>query len=135
MVHSKSWRIVEVAIRLELYEESLSSDAIAAHILECIEDSAINQNGDYLDEKKLTWEDDSIEVARRRWEWWRAKRGKFTYFSKAARLVVLVQVSSAAVERIFSQVKYILEQIGDSALEENIECRMMERIINKYDEY
>ena len=84
--------------------------------------------------QNMTWEDDPIEVARRRWEWWRAKRGKFTYFSKAARLVVLVQVSSAAVERIFSQVKYILEQIGDSALEENIECRMMERV-NKYDEY
>ena len=81
--------------------------------------------------QNMTWEDDPIEVPRRRWEWWRSKRGKFTYFSKAARLVVLVQVSSAAVERIFSQVKYILEQIGDSALEENIETRMMERVNNQ----
>ena len=77
-----------------------------------------------------TWEDDPIEVARRRWEWWRAKQGAFVYFSTAARLIVLVQVSSAAVERVFSQVKYILETIGDSALEDNIECRMMERINN-----
>ena len=53
MVHAKSWHIVEIAIRLELYEEALTSDAIAAHILECIEDSAIDQHGNYLDDKKL----------------------------------------------------------------------------------
>lgn len=75
-----------------------------------------------------TWLDDPIEKARRLWEWWRANHNKFTYFSKAARLVVLVQTSSCAVERVFSQVKYILETVGDLVLEESLEARLMERI-------
>lgn len=79
-----------------------------------------------------TWLDDPVEKARRLWEWWRVHHGKFTYFSMAARLIVLVQASSCAVERVFSQVKYILETIGDSALEENIEGRLMERF-NRYE--
>jgi len=57
---------------------------------------------------------------------------KFQYFAKAVRLVVLVQVSSAPVERIFSQMKYIIEQIQTSGLHDNIETRMMERM-NNYD--
>ena len=56
---------------------------------------------------------------------------KSTFFSKTARLVVLVQISSAAVKCVSSQVKYILETAGESILEENINCRLMERV-NKY---
>ena len=51
-----------------------------------------------------TWKDDPIEKARRVWEWWRAHRADpgITKFVMAARLVALVQVSSASVERTFS---------------------------------
>jgi hypothetical protein len=42
-------------------------------------------------------------------------------------LYVLTQISSAAVERIFSQVKLICETTGDSPLEENLEVRLFER--------
>ena len=56
---------------------------------------------------------------------------KFTFFSKTARLVALVQISSAAVKCVSSQVKYIIETAGDSLLGENINCRLMEWV-NKY---
>jgi hypothetical protein len=54
------------------------------------------------------WKNDPIESARRIWEWWRAKKDddvRIRHLVVAARLVVLVQVSSAPVERVFSQVK------------------------------
>ena len=40
----------------------------------------------------------------------------FNFFFTAARLVALVPISSAMVERVFSQVKYIVETIGENAL-------------------
>lgn len=79
-----------------------------------------------------TWRDDPIEKARRVWEWWKTNHHKLTFISTAARLVVLVQTSSASVERVFSQVKFIVEAIGERGLEETLETRLMCRI-NKYD--
>jgi hypothetical protein len=61
------------------------------------------------------WEADPIERARRILEWWKARvKGVtfFKYWPLALRLVVLVQPSSAFVERVFSQIKLIIEQIG-----------------------
>jgi len=55
--------------------------------------------------------------ARRMWEWWRAHR-----------LVALVQIFSASVERVFRQVKFIVETIGVSALGDTMETRLMSRI-------
>ena len=60
------------------------------------------------------------------WEWWKTPR--LNFMSTAARLVVLVQTSSASVERVFSQVKFIVESIGVNALEDTIETRLMQRI-------
>ena len=54
-----------------------------------------------------------------------------TYFFIAARLVALVPISIAAVERVFSQVKFIVETSGVSVLEETLETRLMERV-NRY---
>ena len=44
-------------------------------------------------------------------------------FKEAVRLVVLVQTSSASIERVFSEVKRILASVGDSILEDNLELR------------
>jgi hypothetical protein len=65
------------------------------------------------------------------WEWWRARLigvKVFKYWSKAARLVVLVQTSSARMERIFSQLKLIFEAIGYSAMEKTVEGRLLVRV-------
>ena len=72
------------------------------------------------------------EVARRVWEWWKAKGSRFTYFKDAVRLVVLVQVSSASVERVFSHLKRILESSQHEILHDILEIRMFERINSKY---
>ena len=53
---------------------------------------------------------------------------QFNYFFTAARLVALVPISSAAVERVFSQVQFIIETTGVSALGESLEIRVMERV-------
>ena len=65
------------------------------------------------------------------WEWWRVKYAKLPYFFNAARLLALVPVSSAAAERVFSQMKLIIEAGGERVLEETLEARVMERV-NRY---
>jgi hypothetical protein len=76
------------------------------------------------------WKDDNIEKARRIWEWWRARlRGVcvLKYWPEALRLVVLVQPSSAKMERIFSQLKLTLDAIGFNWLEKTVEARLFVR--------
>jgi hypothetical protein len=75
----------------------------------------------------LDWKDDLIELARRIWEWWRDRVTLFKFWSLALRLVVLVQPSSAVMERYFSQLKRTLETIGYSALEKTVTARMLAR--------
>ena len=50
------------------------------------------------------------------------------FFFTAARLDALVPISSAAVELIFSQVKLIVESVGENVLKETVEMRLMERV-------
>ena len=45
--------------------------------------------------------------------------------------MVLVPVSSTSVERAFSQVKFIIETVGENFLEETLGTRLMERV-NEY---
>lgn len=88
-------------------------------------EKALKNPGKYVG---VTWKNDPIEKARRIWEWWRSKRcTELHHFTWAARLVALVQVSSASVERIFSQVKLIVETTGVNPLEETLTTRLMER--------
>mmetsp|Transcript_64886 Transcript_64886/g.121646 ORF Transcript_64886/g.121646 Transcript_64886/m.121646 type:complete len:245 (+) Transcript_64886:235-969(+) len=70
------------------------------------------------------WKDDKIEVARRIWEWWRARVvgvSVFKFWPLALRLVALVQPSSAKMERIFSQLKLTLDAVGYKCLEKTVE--------------
>lgn len=86
------------------------------------------QEGDPEQYTDRTWKDDRIEQSRRVWEWWRVKGSKLHYFFSAARLVAIVPLSSASVERVFSQVKFIIETVGENVLEETLEARVMERV-------
>ena len=76
----------------------------------------------------ITCEDAHIEKACRVWEWWCVKAVKFNYFFTAAYLVALVPVSSAAVECVFSQVEFLIETTGVSALKESLEIRVKEHV-------
>ena len=54
------------------------------------------------------WRKDAGEKAKRIWEWWKpivVDDSNFPFFSLALRLIALIQVSSCAVERVFSQMK------------------------------
>mmetsp|Transcript_21933 Transcript_21933/g.47630 ORF Transcript_21933/g.47630 Transcript_21933/m.47630 type:complete len:106 (+) Transcript_21933:28-345(+) len=50
--------------------------------------------------------------------WWRMLMNERTdsvpFFVKAAKLVAIVQVSSAAIERVFSQLTFIRRAVGDN---------------------
>ena len=74
----------------------------------------------------FAWQLNPGEKARRIWEWWRArirKSDELVFFKIAVRLVVLVQASSAAVERANSQLKRIFDVVGVNAPAETIEYR------------
>ena len=78
-----------------------------------------------------TWQDDIGEKGRRIWEWWKVRMvgsSKWPRWSLALRLCVLVQPSSAAIERVFSQLKLIVDAIGTNELEETLEYRMFKRV-------
>ena len=76
--------------------------------------------------------DDPREKARRIWEWWPIHREKFVYFKTAVRLVVLVQVSSAPVERVFSRLRLIVETSQQNTLHDAILLRLFVAINEKY---
>ena len=78
------------------------------------------------------WRNDPGEKACCIWEWWRVRvyevpNPKLTYFALGLRLIVLTQVSSCAIERVFSQLKLIRDTCGDNMLEDMLEIRMFER--------
>jgi hypothetical protein len=89
-------------------------------------------------ERPRDWHDDPGEKGRRIWEWWRSRLldeiCPFVYFKEAVRLVVLVQTSSASIERVFSETKWILASVGESILEDNLELRLLRRCCKKLEE-
>ncbi len=62
----------------------------------------------------------------------RIHREKLQYMKEAVRLVVLVQVSSAAVERVFSRLRLILETTQEGVLHDAITIRLFEAVNSKY---
>ena len=55
---------------------------------------------------------------------------KLKYFSKAVCLVATVQTSSAASERVFSQLNFIRRVVGDHILQDFLELRCFLRCNN-----
>ena len=83
-----------------------------------------NENG-----TNKTWKDDNSEYARRIWVWWgTSRKHKFAHATKAVKLIGLLQSSSAYIERVFSQLKFILQDIGKVGIQDNIEYRLMRRV-------
>ena len=84
------------------------------------------------------WMDDPVERGRRVWLWWRRLlHGKigtadFPAFAHALRLVATVRPSSAAVGRVFSHLKRIVDVCGRRCLAENVEARMFAKFNAKY---
>jgi len=95
-------------------------------------DAAIRTVARVVDADK--WENGPSEKAREFWEWWMTRANDttkfFNFWATALQLVVLVQPSGAFVERGFSQIKLIIEQIGVSGLEVTVEARTIVRCNN-----
>lgn len=76
------------------------------------------------------WKMDAGEKACRIFEWWKVRftdTTMFTCFRFALRLVVLSQMSSCSVERVFSQLKLVRETCGENMMEDMTEIRMFMR--------
>ena len=80
-----------------------------------------DDHGDISDLKTDTeWKQYPGERAHEEYEWWRTvlneRKESVTYFDKAVTVVATVQVSSVAVERVFPQLTFIWNSIGDNTL-------------------
>ena len=78
------------------------------------------------------WKVCPLEVARRVWEWWKLHRAKTIYLQTAVRLVVLVQVSSCSVERVFSRLRLILMNTQTNVNHDAVLLRIFSSVNRKY---
>ena len=76
--------------------------------------------------------DDAIHAAEMLVDELKEQLGKFTFFQDAVRLVVLVQASSARVERVFSLFKYIMETCQDHALADQLQLRLFTKVNSNF---
>jgi hypothetical protein len=70
------------------------------------------------------------EAARGVWTWWQTMNAArlFLAWCTAVRIVVLIPMSSAFVERVFSQAALVRSVSGDSMLHDQFELRVMARV-------
>ena len=52
---------------------------------------------------------------------------KLKHFCAAVKLVVLIQTSSASVERVYSQLNFLCHILGDKTIRDNLELRALIR--------
>ena len=79
------------------------------------------------------WKEDPIERARRIWCWWKCHHEMVEFcWSDAARFAVLLQVSSASVERVFSQLQLLVKSVGQHIIHDNLEARLFTRCNKDY---
>ena len=84
------------------------------------------------------WKDDLGEYDMRIWEWWRPRwvgLKSFTYFDEAIRKVVLFKLSSAIVERDFSQYVAVKNVCGNQLRKSMLQNRIMNRCNKSLYEY
>ena len=80
------------------------------------------------------WKKDMGEISRRVYDWWRMllndKSGSLPKFRKVVKLIALLQLSSAFVERVVSQLAFICRTIGNSTSRYVMELRTLIRVNN-----
>lgn len=76
-------------------------------------------------EKDVDWKKDAGEYAERIWAWWRPRRSGFPFHALALRLVVLTQLSSCSVERVFSKLDKVRKVCGDVLYDDMMEVRLL----------
>ena len=82
----------------------------------------------------MDWKKDAGEYAQRIWKWWKPRNDKFPCHGLAIRLIVLAQLSSCSVERVFSKLERIRKSTGDSLKEDMCEIRLMLQVNGDLDD-
>ena len=77
-----------------------------------------------VDKESMDWKNDAGEYAHRIWKWWMTKVTEFPCHALAIRLVVLTQMSSCSVERVFSRLQQIQDRCGNHLYEDMTEIRL-----------
>ena len=73
----------------------------------------------------MDWKQDAGEYAQHIWHWLKRRKDKFPYHGLAIRLIVLAQLSSCSVERVFSKLERIRQHTGDNLKEDMCEVRLL----------
>ena len=93
---------------------------------------------------EVDWKDDAGEYAERIWQWWKpeTRRTKFPFHALALRLIVLTQLSSCSVERVFSKLEGIRKVCGEKLYDDMAEVRLLlrcngdlEPLVNKLNKF
>ena len=112
----------------------VAEDGIVGDVEEILHSAGQDVTDDINEFCRMNWKDDIGERGRRIYEWWRAamkdRANVIPCFYKAVRLIVLDQVSSAAVERVFSQLTFIRRIVGDGIVGDMLELRAFMRCNN-----
>ncbi|KAL7540988.1 hypothetical protein ACHAXR_010540 [Thalassiosira sp. AJA248-18] len=77
-----------------------------------------------MSEDAVDWKHDAGEYAQRIWQWWKPRRKDFPFHAMALRLIVLVQLSSCSVERVFSKLEKIRHVCGEKLFDDMAEVRL-----------
>ena len=80
------------------------------------------------------WKKDAGEYAQRIWQWWKPRKDKYPYHGLAIRLVVLLQLSSCSVERVFSKLEAIRVRTSCNLKEDMTEVRLLLQCNGELDE-
>ena len=80
------------------------------------------------------WRKDAGEYAQKIWAWWKPRKDKFPYHGLAVRLLVLAQLSSCSVERVFSILEQTRRAAGDHLKEDMMELRLLLQVNGELDE-
>jgi hypothetical protein len=87
---------------------------------------------DIANQGRGCWKASPLEVARHVWEWWRLHRAKHFYLQTAVRLIMLVQVSSCSVERVFSRLRLILMNTQTNVNHDAVLLHIFSSVNRKY---
>jgi hypothetical protein len=71
----------------------------------------------------IDWHD-AGEYAEHIWQWWKPRRKTFPVHRLVLRLIVLAQLSSCSVEKVFSKLKSIRDRCGESMYDDMCEVRL-----------
>ena len=82
----------------------------------------------------LDWKRDAGEYAQRIWKWWKPRKDKYPCHGLAIRLIVLAQLSSCSVERVFSKLERIRQVTGDNLKEDMCEIRLLLQVNGDLDD-